>query len=398
MPHLSSSLATVRALAIAAIIAALAACGGSDKGVGPNTGSIKVTVASSGVDIDPVGYTVSVDGGSSQAIGPNASITIDNVAVGTHAVALGGLASNCTVGTSPASVTVSVGATANAAFTVTCVARRIVFESNRDGNFEIYQQNDDGSGLVRLTNDTSFDGLPSWTPDGSQFAFSSSRDRSGPGLDIWRMNADGSGLQRLTSAAGENGRAVYSPDGTKIVFTSTRDDPTPGHAEIYVMSADGTGQTRLTTDHALANIPSWSPDGSKIVFQSNRSGTDQLWVINADGSALTRLTSDAANDGAPAWSPDGSKILFQSDRDRTGSDATTVEVYVMNANGTGQTRLTNDVGAFDGSPSWSSDGRKVLFDSNRDGNFELFVMSLDGSGQTNVTHNAADDGFGRFKP
>lgn len=274
--------------------------------------------------------------------------------------------------------------------------RRIAFETNRDGNFEIYAMNEDGTGVTRLTTDTAIDVLPAWSPDGSIIAFSSSRDRSSPGLDIYLMRADdGTILKRLTNTPGQNGRVAWSRDG-RIAFTSTRTDP--AHAEIWVMNGDGSDPVQLTHDNAFANVPSWSPDGSRIVFQSDRDGHDQLYVMNADGSGLTRLTNSAGNDQAPAWSPDGSKIAFQSDRDAaTLGDSTGVEIYVMNADGTGVTRLTSN-SAFDGAPAWSPDGGTIIFDSQRDGNEEVYIMKPDGTGQTNITRASHDDGFARFKP
>ena len=76
------------------------------------------------------------------------------------------------------------------------------------------------------------------------------------------MNADGSGVTRLTNNTSSDAYPVFSPDGQKIAFTSTRD----GNSEIYLMNADGTNQTRLTNNTSFDGWPSFSPDSQKIVF------------------------------------------------------------------------------------------------------------------------------------
>ena len=259
---------------------------------------------------------------------------------------------------------------------------RIVFQSNRDGDFEIYVMNADGSGQTRLTDNEASDGFPSWSPDERRIVFQSHRDGDS---EIYVMNADGSGLTRLTDNEAWDWVPSWSPDGRRIAFMSG--------GEIYVMNADGSGQTRLTDNEASDGSPSWSPDGRRIVFSSNRDDPDpddddrisNIYAMNADGSGQTRLTYNEGWDGAPSWSPDGRRIAFQSDRD--GGDS---EIYVMNADGSGVRRLT-DNDARDSAPSWSPDGRRIAFHSSRDGNYEIYVMNADGSGQTRLTDNEAYD-------
>jgi Tol biopolymer transport system component len=156
------------------------------------------------------------------------------------------------------------------------------------------------------------------------------------------------------------------------------------------MNADGSGQTNLTNDPAIDSGPVWSPDGSRIAFTSGRDEPNpstclpscniEVYVMNADGSGQTNLTNDPGIDSDPTWSPDGSRIAFTSDRDGDG------EIYVINADGSGQTNLT-DSPADDSGPTWSPDGGKIAFDSDRDGNSDVFVMNADGTDQTNLTNS-----------
>jgi Tol biopolymer transport system component len=114
---------------------------------------------------------------------------------------------------------------------------KIAFMSTRDGNWEIYVMNADGTNPTRLTNNDDLDQDPDWSPDGEKIVFISDRDGN---TEIYVMNADGTGQTRLTNTRSFELAPVWSPDGTKIAFI--RDN------NIIVMNADGTGQTRLTND------------------------------------------------------------------------------------------------------------------------------------------------------
>ncbi|MBM4463567.1 MAG: hypothetical protein FJ012_09620 [Chloroflexi bacterium] len=144
---------------------------------------------------------------------------------------------------------------------------------------------------------------PSWSPDGSEIAFTWQIAGSG----IYVVDIDGSNETRLSPEGVDDYLPAWSPDGSKIAFVSRRD----GNWEIYVMNADGSNPTRLTeTTDAGEGYPAWSPDGTQIAFISNRDGRRNIYIMNADGSNVTRLTKSSIVKSNPSWSPDGTKIAF----------------------------------------------------------------------------------------
>ena len=171
----------------------------------------------------------------------------------------------------------------------------IAFVSNRDGNYEIYVMNPDGSGVTPLTNTVApvghFD--PAWSRNGKQIAFASNRDGN---YEIYIMNADGSGVTRLTSTESPVSNFAPAWCGHHIAWQSNRDGP----VNIYLMNDDGTGVTRFN-DNANDAEPAWSPTCQQLAFQSNRDGPYNIYVMNADGTGVTRLTDNIAVDGEAAW-------------------------------------------------------------------------------------------------
>ena len=198
----------------------------------------------------------------------------------------------------------------------------------------------------------------------------------------------------------------------RIAFTSNRDGhvhvifrvPVP---EIYVMDADGRNQQRLTENRHIDSQPSWSPDGKRIVFVSDRDGhvmhgipTYEIYVMDADGGNPQNLTNNPDRDSQPSWSPDGKRIVFASDRDTDRDAPHNYEIYVMDADGGNQQRLTENR-KNDWQPSWSPDGKRIAFYSDRKGdleNYEIYVMDADGGNQQRLTENRVNDGIPSWSP
>jgi hypothetical protein len=172
-------------------------------------------------------------------------------------------------------------------------SEQIVFNSQRDGNGELYLINVDGTNLIRLTYNPADDNYPTWSPDGMQIAFFSNRDGD---YDIYALNADGTNLRPLTDNDTNDLAPAWSPDGSRIAFLSYRD----GSAEIYVMNADGSSPINLSNDETDDYFPAWSPDGRQIAFVSGLNGDYDIYAINVDGSNLRNLTNHLAEDARPA--------------------------------------------------------------------------------------------------
>jgi Tol biopolymer transport system component len=202
--------------------------------------------------------------------------------------------------------------------------------------------------------------------------------------DVWTIDADDTDLTRLTHSPGPDFDPSWSPDGTQIAFRSERS----GGPEIWVMNADGTGQHRLTRGLS----PAWSPDGSKIAYASpgeincppgRGPRCTGISIMNADGSGQLRLPH---TDGGeyPSWSPDGKRIIFNSNL---------VGHHLMSIVDVDGSRVVDLSSVGEGwQVDWSPDGRSILFTSHRDhpDNYtDVYVMHPDGSAVRRLTHNRA---------
>jgi Tol biopolymer transport system component len=420
----------------------LAACGGSDADTtgppaGPSTGSILVSVTTTGSDLDSDGYSVHMDGAAAATVGSNGTVTLSDVSTGHRSVSLAGVAANCTVTTEhPYTTNVTAGNTVQVSFAINCQSVAGVlevtttttgFDLDPDGYAVVL---DGGESHALAANDSvTFPGIEtgphqllltgtadnctvsganprsaSVTPTSvAQVAFSVictmplfnhiafTSDRDGNQYDIFVMEADGSNPFNVTNHGAFDRQPSWSPDGARIAFESDRNG---GNWDIYSIDAGGSNLVLLTHNTAGSSDDraAWSPDGTHIAFTSDRDGNEEIYVMNADGSNPVNLTNHARFDRLPAWSPDGTHIAFASVRDDN------YEIYVMNADGSNPVNLTNYLSA-DTYPAWSPDGTRIAFIRYRDDNYQdIYVMDSDGSNLTRLTDSADMKEWPRWSP
>ncbi len=166
-----------------------------------------------------------------------------------------------------------------------------------------------------------------------------------------------------------------------IAFETERGDM--GDYEIFVMAPDGSRSANLTKSWADDVAPVWSPDGRRIAFVSLRDtltgkaglGKGSIYIMDFDpwtgagGGNATRLTDEKGADGWPTWSPDGQRIAFHSDRSGNW------DIWSIKIDGSGLTRLTEHPAA-DRHPAWSPDGKKLAFTSERSGTEDVWVIDV----------------------
>ena len=331
------------------------------------TGSLEVTTITTGGAPPPDGLFLVRAGGVERLIGINDTQLIEGLQVGDQDVLLVHETNNCIIADpNPRTLTIVMDATTPTTFNISCPSPPpppVLFESDRDGDFEIYAMNPDGTGLVQLTDNAGFDDEdPSWLWDNQQIIFRSNRSGTS---DIWTMNVDGSNPVQITDNAADNEDPAFSPDGTKIVYEE--EDPDDGTLEIFIANADGSNPVQLTDAGGISEAPSFPRDGSTILFKSDRDGDFDVYTMDPDGSNLVKLTNTNVDDFDPSWSPDGAQIVFSSQR----AQPTREDLWIMNRDGSGQTRiLFNSV--WDWHPVFSTDGTQIIFTSDRDGDYELF--------------------------
>ena len=210
-----------------------------------------------------------------------------------------------------------------------------------DKHMDIYVSNFDGTGMKRLTDTPGYDAEGSYSTDGKQIVFTSTRDGD---PDLYIMNADGSHVRQLNNAPGYDGGPFFSPDGKWVIFRSDR------HKEhmlqLFAISADGKHEVQLTQNLAEVNwCPFFHPSGKYLIWSSadysRGRGTFNLFTMEIEstdtsftGGKVTQITFHQKADVLPVFSPDGKKMMWTSTRTEDGTSQLWIADWLRETNQT----------------------------------------------------------------
>lgn len=290
----------------------------------------------------------------------------------------------------------------------------IVFDSNRTGNYEIFEVRTDGADLVQLTRDGAYDSWwPKISPDRTHILFyrvpagTDPHDTNFTVTSLWEMNADGTDQHVLIPEGAygwqEQGHVTWAPDGRSLaMFAGSTANP-----QIWTTTATGSDPRQLT-DRGGVNIdPSWVPGGASILFvscpQAGAGGVNpcvdnlyDIYRLVLRTGAVQRLTNDAYVDNDPYTSPDGRTIAFI----RSPGDTVTWGLYRMNPDGSGVQPII-DNGGINSKPGWALDSRWIYFFGMPDPvplgpngprvNWDIYRIRPDGSGLSAILPEANYD-------
>jgi Tol biopolymer transport system component len=251
------------------------------------------------------------------------------------------------------------------------------YTGNAGGKSVIYTLYADGTGFAALTDGSSNDSGPLWSPDGEKVAFTSDRDGTS---EIYLMNPDGSQQIRVTNTQGNKSGLTWSPDGKQLVFAETKS----GINNVYAVNVDGSDLVQLATQAEDVYMITWSPNHQWLAFNQASPNGRAVVIVRRDGSDLQMLASDLVIRSF-CFSPDSRLLVYSAANPAVGIDD---QIYSINLDGSSLTQLTNSAGR-NMVNFWLPDRKHIAFSSDRDGTVQLYQMNPDGSDQTKLTQNSA---------
>jgi TolB protein len=216
---------------------------------------------------------------------------------------------------------------------------------------------------------------PAWSPEGTRIAYVSFESRK-PTVYVQDLTTRKRTV--IASYRGSNSAPSWSPDGTRLALALSRN----GYTQIYVTNADGSGLRKLTNTSNIETEPQFSPDGQYIYFVSDRSGGPQIYRMSANGGEAQRITFNGSYNISPRVSPDGKTLAYISRREGK------FQLHVLDLASGQELRLSNTMQ--DESPSFSPNGRYIMYATESGGRGTLAVVSADGRVKHRLTTQAGD--------
>jgi TolB protein len=229
--------------------------------------------------------------------------------------------------------------------------KKILFQSNSNGSWQINLYQVDDNKIINLTNDGYNNNFPDWSADNQWISFVSDRDGN---EEIYLMRTDGSDLKRITNDPNRDIHPYFSPDGKYILFNSTRAN---GSLDIYRYTILSGKTEQLTNTPQNETCARYSPDMKSVVFLKNDDYSDDVYMFSLSNFLSINLTNTPlTTDGWPMFSSDGKWIYFSSMENDTYS------IYRIKPDGTGKQQITFAPNGEEHARVYiSSSGKKMIY-------------------------------------
>lgn len=252
---------------------------------------------------------------------------------------------------------------------------RVAYITKAGQHYNLWVADSDGEGAQSALSSPEPIISPAWNPNGSQLAYVSFESRK----PVIYVHDVATGKRRLlANFKGSNSAPAWSPDGRTLAVTLSRD----GGSQLYIMDANGGEPRRLAQSSSIDTEPTFSADGRWIYFVSDRGGSPQVYRMPSAGGSAERVTFSGTYNISPVLSPDGRWLAFIS---RVSG---TFKLHVMDLV-SGSVVSVTDTSA-DESPSFSPNGRLLMYATQQNGREALMTTTLDGKIKTRLQGQTGD--------
>jgi TolB protein len=252
---------------------------------------------------------------------------------------------------------------------------RVAYIVKKGSRYELQVADADGYGAQTILASNEPIISPAWSPDATRLAYVSFERKK---AIIYVQSLETGSRVVLANFKGSNSAPAWSPDGKRLAVVLSKD----GNSQIFLINPDGSGLVRLSTSDAIDTEPNFSPDGQSILFTSDRGGSPQVYQMPVSGGDATRLTFDGTYNVTPRFAPDGKSFVFVQRNNESFNIA--IQDFAS-----GQAQLLTE-NSMDESPSFSPNGRVILYATNEDGHGILAIVSSDGHVRQRITVENGD--------